>query len=246
MSAVMKRFYFARRNPKSPAASFPTVWRAHSDLLQTMPALARRFARYAYCLSEDVSDGLGVTTRFDGVGIFWMASEAGHPDNAERLRRFARVDPSGSQRMRADELRVFAEPVAGAAGAAIEQCVRSGPLGNACLYVVFRDGAEGPTVDRQLASEQIAKAVAAVPIAEEICGRIAVNQVIEGTLPAAVIAEFWFESAASARASIGRGDLGQMLLDQWSRLSPAGTVMSTLTSICHRVDAPDADEQQHG
>ncbi len=187
----VRRFYFARRSSKVTIADFPSVWRSHSDLLQTMPSLANRFAGYTYALIGR-SFNTGPDQRpHDGIGAFWLAPHLASLDEAERQRQFLVADPEGSLRMRADEERVFARPVASDALTADEHVVRDLPTTTDCLYLLTRPSQEsGERVLVERLRDALVEIVNDSTFAPMVA-RVAFNHTSHGTSSVSSVGEIW-------------------------------------------------------
>jgi hypothetical protein len=97
-----KSIYFAQRNP-SLGERFRPRWRRHAALAMSLPEVWDTVTRYAQC--DPVCDPpaeLGVTARYDGIGIAWFHS-------IEAFRNAAQTE--AMEAMRRDELETFAAPV---------------------------------------------------------------------------------------------------------------------------------------
>ena len=70
----VKSMYFAHRNP-ALRERFRPRWRRHAALAMSMPALWDLIERYAQCDPvDDPPAALGVTARYDAIGISWFRS----------------------------------------------------------------------------------------------------------------------------------------------------------------------------
>lgn len=225
---TLRRFYFARRNPSIRRPDFASVWRSHSDLLETMPSLAERFAEYTYGLIER-SFGTGDDDQFDGIGAFRLAPRFAAMTEAERQQCFTGADPSGSERMRADEERVFSQAIGLNAVTAQDTVLHEAPVTGDCLYVLGgfapRSGEfPAPSPLRQILTEMLIGGSGDL-------GRVAVSRATAGTAALTEIAEIW-----------GSGERSGDSLDQF-----AGMLLARLpghrayrTSMCHRVARENA------
>ena len=97
----VKSMYFAHRNP-ALRERFRPRWRRHAALAMSMPALWDLIERYAQCDPvDDPPAALGVTARYDAIGISWFRSFEAF---------MALQDGDTLRRMRRDELEIFGRP----------------------------------------------------------------------------------------------------------------------------------------
>jgi hypothetical protein len=69
-----KSVYFAQRNP-TLGQRFRPRWRRHAALAMSLPPVWGMVARYAQCDPvDDPPAALGITSRYDGVGVTWFRS----------------------------------------------------------------------------------------------------------------------------------------------------------------------------
>ena len=130
-----KSVYFAQRNP-ALGERFRPRWRRHAALAMSLPEVWGMVSRYSQCDPvRDPPAALGVTARYDGIGIAWFRS----------LDAFSAASSTEAMEvMRRDELQTFAAPVSDTSFRCTETVLKDeGPA----LFKVFsvlnrEDGAE--------------------------------------------------------------------------------------------------------
>ena len=140
-----KSVYFAQRNP-ALGERFRPRWRRHAALAMSLPEVWGIVSRYSQCDPvRDPPAALGVTARYDGIGIAWFRS----------LDAFGAASSTEAMEvMRRDELQTFAAPVSDTSFRCTETVLKDeGPA----LFKVFsvlnrEDGAEVSDLDADLAA----------------------------------------------------------------------------------------------
>jgi hypothetical protein len=133
-----KSVYFAQRNP-ALGERFRPRWRRHAALAMSMPAVWNMLSRYAQC--DPLSDppaALGVTARYDGIGIGWFRSGEGYED-------FQKTD--AMEKMRQDELATFGMLVRNFAYHCLEDVLRDDGEGQIKVFSVINRGASAGSGD---------------------------------------------------------------------------------------------------
>lgn len=97
-----KSIYFAQRNP-ALNERFRPRWRRHAALAMSLPDIWNMVTRYTQCDPlRDPPAALGITSRYDGIGITWFSS-------IDSFREATRTE--AMEVVRRDELETFQAPI---------------------------------------------------------------------------------------------------------------------------------------
>lgn len=207
-TARWKMVYLARRNPGLTLDGFVQAWREHSALGRQCRNVQDKVLGVTQCarLQEGGEDGglPGASTAYDGVNLLDLRDLSAATDIWN--------DPETLAIMRPDEPRVFSTYVRDFSLVCRERVLRPGPASAVVVAGFLRRGAgiSKSAFDAAWGYDAAAPWLAAPALEGAL--RVVHNTVVQ-TPPEGYaydgIAEWWFDSAAAARAAFSAGAEGR-------------------------------------
>ncbi len=203
-----KMVYLARRNPALAAAEFPQAWREHSALGARCTNVRDKVLSVAQCSRVLEPPPLrGAADDYDGVNLLALRDLQAAADIWS--------DPETLAIMRPDEPRVFATYVRDFTLVCEERPLRDSPRTTTALIGFLRRNAGRTGADWQRWMQSEAAATALGGGAFATARRVVHDEVCRPPPPGYEydsVVEWWFDSAAAARAAFGGRDVRDALV----------------------------------